>query len=147
MTTDLLFSFGTTEPDTVWFAALWDDPTPAWTSPTVNANTFVFLGGGSDTQIMPTGPSTLTWRLHFDTLDDYWMMLAKLTLTQTLTVPANVQSHRGAHRTIHGRGYIELPSTTLIRLDADAPNPDGEIEAVATWQRHIDPATGLLVSS
>jgi hypothetical protein len=144
---ELRFSFGTTATDTVWFSALWEDRTPAWTSPEVNVKTFIFLSGASEPQVMPSGVSTLTWRLHFDTLDDYWAMLAKLTTTATLTVPANVQTHRGTERPIHGEDYVDLPGTMLLGLSADAPDPDGQIEAVATFQRHIDPATGLLVSS
>lgn len=148
---ELRFSFGTVATGIVWFGALdVGTSTPAWTAPEVNARTFVIPGSFppvSEIEIISIGPSSLTWRLHFDSLDDYHAMLAKLTTTDTLTVPENVQSHKGTYRPIHGEGYIELTGTTLLGLDADAPDPEGSIEAVATWQRHIDPATGLVVSS
>ena len=80
-------------------------------------------------------------------MDDYRAMLAKLGTADNLTVLANVQTHPGTYQEISGLGYVELPGTLLLSLDADTPEPDGDLEAIATFQRHIDPATGAVVSS
>lgn len=145
------FSFGTTTTGVVWFGVRADEGSrpPAWSSPQLNARTFVIPGAfppRSETQIVSVGPSTLRWRLYFPTLDDFHSMMAKLGTTDTLTVLANVQSHKGTYREIHGTGYVDLPDTLLLALDANAPEIDGQIEATATFQRHIDPETGLVVS-
>ena len=140
--------FGTVDSGRAYFGVLYEGQRlPAWTAPAVNARTFTFPGSNpprSETQIVGIGPSTLTWRLEFDGLDEYWTLLAKLGTTDTLTVPKHVQSHKGVCFEQDGTTYVILPGTTLLALDADAPNPDGSIEAVSVWQRHIDPATGAL---
>lgn len=144
-----LFSFGSTSTGIVWFRVLMDrDRLEAWTTPEVNYRTYVFPGSfppRSETEIISIGPSQITWRLAFDSLDDYWAMLAKLGTASTLTVPDKTQSHRGPYTEIHGRGYVRLSNTLLLELNADSPDPDGTIEAVATFQRHIDPVTGEVV--
>lgn len=145
------FSFGTVDTGRAWFRVLYDgDKLPGWTAPEVNAVTFVIPGSTpprSETQVVSIGPSTVRWRVAFDSMEDYWTLLAKLATVDVLTAPANVQTHRGNYReTPHGLS-IDLPGTILLGLDADTPAPDGYIEAVATFQRHIDPVTGLLVAS
>ena len=142
--------FGTVDTGRAFFGVLYESSRlAAWTAPAVNARTFTFPGSfppKSETQIVSIGPSTLTWRLEFDSLDDYWALLAKLGTTDTLTVPRHVQSHKGECFEQHGMTYVRLPGTTLLSLDADAPNPDGTIEAVGVFSRHIDPATGEVVT-
>ena len=144
-------SFGSLATGVSWFSIRYDgDRLPSWSAPAVNARTFVIPGSFppvSETQIVSIGPSTVQWRLWFPTLDDYWAMLAKLGTVDTLTVPLHVQSHRGTVREDHGLQVVALPSTLLLALDADTPEIDGDIEAVATFQRHIDPVTGLAVSA
>lgn len=149
---EMRFSFGTTDTGIVWFGVRAEEGSrpPAWTSPEVNARTYVFPGSfppKSETEIISIGPSQLRWRLYFPTMDDFHAMQAKLGTTDTLTVLANVQSHRGTYQEIHGLGYIQLPGTLLLALDEDSPEIHGPMEAVATFQRHIDPATGAVVSS
>lgn len=146
------FAFGTPDTGIVWFRVRAEDGhrPPAWSSPEVNARTFVFPGSfppKSETQVISIGPAQLRWRLYFDSVDAFQEMMTKLGTTSTLTVLHNVQSHSGTYRDIHGVGYVDLPGTTLMALDAEAPEVDGQIEAIATFQRHIDPATGAVVSS
>jgi hypothetical protein len=145
------FSFGTIATGVAWFGVRAERGTttpPAWTSPEVNARTVVIPGSfppRSEREVISFGLSRVTWRLWFPDDDAYHTMLAKLGTSDVLTVLDRVQSHRGDVVMISDRRYIKLPDTFLATLNADSPDLSGQIEAVATFERHIDPATGWVV--
>lgn len=121
---------------------------PNWSS-TPNIRTFTIAGSfppRSEMQLVSFGPSTVTWKLECATRVDYMALLAKLGASDTLTVLANTQTHPGVYEDIVGVGFDHLTGTTLIALGNEQVGVEGEVQLDATFQRHIDPRTGLVVS-
>jgi len=135
----------------VWFGILMEgreESIPDWEGSEPNISIRVISGSFPpvvEKELISFGPATVTWRLAFDSRDDLRKFRAKLGTEATLSIIAGIQSHIGVHRPVHGQGYEELPSTTLLRVDRVAAFVDGTAEADATFLRVIDPATGQAV--
>lgn len=120
----------------------------SWSSPKPNISRRTIPGSFPprvETELISFEPSSVSWLLSFDTMADYWALLAKLATVDTLTMLANTQSHRGTYISVHGIGYVALSFTMLDDLTDPLVEVDGAIEASAVFTRQIDPRTGLAV--
>ena len=121
-----------------------------WTTPLIAATHVIPFATVpvSSVEVIAFGPSTVSWRLWLASREDYRKLRAKLGSTDELMVLANLQS-QGDSQQDAGVLYDVLPQTTLMALDnAEFEIDDcGGCEVTATFQRQIDPATGLAVPS
>lgn len=137
--------------DMVWFGILMEDRSdaiPDWEGSEPNIDVQIIPGSFPpvvEKELISFGPATVTWRLAFDSREDFRRFRARLGTEATLSILAGMQSHIGTHFTIHGRGYEHLPHTTLMRVDGVSAFVDGAVEADATFLRVINPETGEAV--
>lgn len=92
-------------------------------------------------------PATVTWRLEFDTRDEYFAFLAKLRTIGTLTVLAGFQSLKGTQETLGNppRVYEVLDNVKVARISNQALTVDGTTLCTVTFERLVDPVTRLAV--
>lgn len=103
---------------------------------------------GSNTavsQYLGTPPATVTWELEFDDVAMFRRFRAKLALSGTLTVLANFGSAQGVVEVIQDRVYEHLDAVQLLEIDGVAFDLDGVVTCSATFQRAMNPLTGLAV--
>lgn len=98
-------------------------------------------------EVVSSGPSTVTWRLAFDTREELGRLAAFKGRSLTLTLINGVQSHVGRYEDIHGRAYEHLPHTILMALTNETTPVGGPYEVDATFLRALDPETGQAVAT
>ncbi len=100
-----------------------------------------------EVEVVSSGPSTVTWRLAFDSREELGRLTALKGRSLTLTPIVGVQSQIGQHEQIHGRAYEHLHHTTLMALTNESTPVGGPYEVDATFLRAIDPETGQAVAT
>ncbi len=144
-----MYSFGTVESGTVSFEIVADGwGIDDWSLPMNIVKTSI--PGASppitEVEVVLTGPSVVTWRLHLDSRADYQALRAKLGTVDTLSIARDLQSHDGAESTVDGVVHVTLPYTLLDGLGRDTEFAlAGWVEVDATFLRQLDPATGSAV--
>lgn len=93
-------------------------------------------------QLITTGPARLSLRIRLDSLDDYLAMQAMLGRTSTLVLLNQFTNARGRTLFEDGCTWEYLDDTTLDELGPPKYELSGRIEAIATFERAFEPATG-----
>lgn len=96
-------------------------------------------------QYLGTPPVTVTWRLEFDDVAMYRRFRARLATTGTLTILAGFSSAQGVVEVIQDYRYEHLDGVQLMAIEDVVFDIDGIVSCAATFQRAMDPVTGLAV--
>lgn len=97
-------------------------------------------------QHMGGGPATLTLRLEFDSEDAFNAFHARLGTEGDLVLLAGFSKARGDRWHQLGRDYDRLDHVLLADIKDDAHEIGGVVTCAATFQRAMNPVTGLAVT-
>lgn len=115
---------------------------PDWEYEVIAAVKHVPGGNRTIRQSMGTGPATVTYSVWCDSRAEYDKLRAKQGVSGVLRVIANMQSIRGTQRKVQNVNYEDISNVILTQLSGAKFDPDGPVEARATFMAPINTLTG-----
>lgn len=93
-------------------------------------------------QSMGVSAATVTYNVWCDSRAEYAALRAKLNVTGVLRIIANMQSIQGVEKMIQNVKYEDISNVILTQLSGATYEPNGPVQARATFMAPINPLTG-----
>ncbi len=123
-----------------------EDVYPGWHFPAAIVTRQIPGSYRSIVQNMGGGPATLTLRLEFATTEAFEAFHARLGTEGNLTLLAGFGKARGYRWQELGRVYDRLDHVLVADIRDEDHAIDGSVECTVTFQRAMNPVTGLAVT-